>query len=598
MGQSLRTVVTSLLFLGVCFATAAPLAAQKPKPFLGTCGTPQNPCKPGIDFEANTSVAHSLPSETGSYSYTITVLNNGNADGDYVVLGCGVPQLTCTASPASFFLAQLDSVVDTIRYNTLGVGVFTQTVRYEATPHGLDTPIVNGTFTAKVDTVTGVPIAQYTYPLNDGVYNTTDTIRVTYDHPSGVDSTTFKLFIDGHDSTGSAHSHRTATTLWANLTLLGGAHTFKAYGCAKNVPARCDTSLTVFAAAVGQPTVWQLDDSLPINTEIAQGWVPGGIPLPATNLLGCPTALGYPAINLTDPASYLPQPNGSIFVAQIIWDDSIHIAANTLDYLATDSLNHVCSNTAIYPYLQDSMYAWNFWVHTDPHDTLWVYYPYGDRTAAAIAQTIGAPPQGGFNAMMKLLPGGTSGSSTTPGSGSGAGAMTLGGSSTKSKGPIPFLLNGGGIDTNSYNVTINGDTIIKNGKPWAGKGVIEQVLGQASSLYSMSTAHSDVNIYDPARPDTSHNGGWNEMIASIADTGGHRTSVRSRFVVVKSPNPIATLRPVALRNFNHSEQSDCAAFGAFQCGGTILAQAIPGFVTRDKDRSLHLVFRFYRKMFV
>src|SRR6266496_2326207 len=47
----------------------------------------------------------------------------------------------------------------------------------------------------------------------------------------------------------------------------------------------------------------------------------------------------------------------------------------------------------------------------------------------------------------------------------------------------------------------------------------------------------------------------------------------------------------ALHNFDKLEQGECAAFGAFQCGGVFLTQTIPGFVSRDHDRSLHLVYR-------
>ncbi|HZH40405.1 MAG TPA: hypothetical protein VFD85_05320, partial [Gemmatimonadales bacterium] len=462
-------------------------------------------------------------------------------------------------------------------------------VRYSATPSTGDGHPVSLTFTGNSITITGAPIATVTYPPNDGVLNPGDTIQGVFSHPSGVDSTTYKIFVDGHDSTASAHTHRTGSTLWANLTLLGGSHSIKTWGCAKNSPVRCDTSVVVVAAEAAPPTLWQLDDSLAPNTDARFGWVPGGVPLPPTNLLGCPVTLGDPTINVTDPASYEGQLNGNVFVAPIIWDDSIHINAVTHARLPNDTAN-VCSHQTTFPFLQDSLFDWTFWPHSDPHDTLWYSYPYHDRTPAAIAQTIGAPPQGGgFANSMAVVPGHGTAPGTQP---PGSGLLLLPQSGVTSMPVVrPFLQNGGGIDTNSYNVTLNGDTIIKHGKPVAGKGVVEQGLATATSLYSMSTGHTNVNIYDPVRPDTSHNGGWNELIASIADTLGHRTSIRSRFVVVKSPTPVASFRPQALRNLSHLDQSDCAAFGAFQCGGTILSQTIPGFVTRDRDRSLHLVYR-------
>src|SRR5262245_25955696 len=80
------------------------------------------------------------------------------------------------------------------------------------------------------------------------------------------------------------------------------------------------------------------------------------------------------------------------------------------------------------------------------------------------------------------------------------------------------------------------------------------------------------------------------MIATISDSTGHSSSVRSRFVVLP-PLPAMSVALKPLRNFTHQTQADCAAFGAFQCGSVILTQTIPGYVTRDRDRSLHLVYR-------
>src|SRR5581483_11298267 len=94
---------------------------------------------------------------------------------------------------------------------------------------------------------------------------------------------------------------------------------------------------------------------------------------------------------------------------------------------------------------------------------------------------------------------------------------------------------------------------------------------------------------NPNNP-TADNGGWNEMIASIADSQGNWTSVRSRFVQLPPPT-VQDLALTPLRSFDHLQQDDCAAFGPFQCGGVMLTQAIPGFVTRDRDRGLHLVYR-------
>ena len=88
------------------------------------------------------------------------------------------------------------------------------------------------------------------------------------------------------------------------------------------------------------------------------------------------------------------------------------------------------------------------------------------------------------------------------------------------------------------------------------------------------------------------NGGWNEIEASIADNSGNRTTIWVRFVYVSSGTvgPVDSIGRRPLRSFAKSDQGDCAAFGAFQCEGVVLTQTIPGFVTRDRSRDLHLVY--------
>ena len=85
-------------------------------------------------------------------------------------------------------------------------------------------------------------------------------------------------------------------------------------------------------------------------------------------------------------------------------------------------------------------------------------------------------------------------------------------------------------------------------------------------------------------------GGWNEIVASIADSTGHRSSVRARFVHLPT-GPPTHLALTPLASFLKHDMGECAAFGPFQCGETFLTQTIPGFVTRDKPRDLHLVYR-------
>ena len=70
-------------------------------------------------------------------------------------------------------------------------------------------------------------------------------------------------------------------------------------------------------------------------------------------------------------------------------------------------------------------------------------------------------------------------------------------------------------------------------------------------------------------------------MATIADSTGHASSVRARFVVLAGGTPTLPIRITPLRNFAHLAQGDCAAFGAIQCDGVTVK---PGdIVVADAD---------------
>ncbi len=258
-------------------------------------------------------------------------------------------------------------------------------------------------------------------------------------------------------------------------------------------------------------------------------------------------------------------PSGLIFRAYIanpdLLQDSLFINALFHDYTVSD--NTTCAN---YTYLTDSQYDSVFW-NQSRHDTLWSTYPYDDHPMAPMF--LGAP------------------ASRSPigkpfgGKGKSGGVVSLVG---------PMLPSAGAIDPRTFNVTLNGHAIISGGQPVGNEGVVQKMYSLLEQEYFISFQNTHFYKYNETNPPSSPNGGWNEMIASIADSTGHQSSVRSRFVVLQ-PLPATSIALKPLRNFTHQSQGDCAAFGPFQCGGVILTQTIPGYVTRDRDRSLHLVYR-------
>jgi len=240
--------------------------------------------------------------ESGPFTYTISVRNDGNDPGEFVVECEDQPQLPCTdPDPAEFYLDPNETQVVTVGYQTLGLGTFSQVHR--VTAGDLD-PV---DITAGPITVSGTPIQTHVKPQPGQITTPTDTLKAVFAHPSGVDSTTFRVFIDGSDSTSSVAAIITANSISLPVVrLLGGEHVFTSYGCA--VTERCDSLSTSFQHT-GPATTWEFDDSLPpIEGEGRFGTLPGALPLPPENLRGCQVNVGDPEIWLTSPFSFLLQP--------------------------------------------------------------------------------------------------------------------------------------------------------------------------------------------------------------------------------------------------------------------------------------------------
>lgn len=544
-------VTLAALLVGAVPSGPVPAGA----PALACWPQNQNAC---VVIQFNTFAAVTRPPDAGPFTYTVTLQNFGSTAHD-ATISCVqlAPQLPCTTPDPEFVTVQPGATqVVTVGYTTLGLGKFQQKIQVVDEQANKITSMTFGLIT-----VSGVPIATLANPLDSAEFWPYDTLRVLLSHPSGINTASFKLYIDNVDRTSQATKTSTAmTAAAATLALGGGFHSLKSYGCALN--GRCDsTSVTTFVVPGSVSS--NLDDSLgpPAGAGIV-GLLPGALPLPPDTLKGCPIDMGWPMIKLSQPFSYIDQftsPVGTLFRANVNFDTAIAITTTNHDYLPGDP--HTCT---WFTYLTPSQYDWNFWDDPSPTDPMWDVYPYSDFT----------PPGGGGG------PQSPAGGGGKPGTGTGGG-------------PGPMAPVAGAMNPDSVRAWLNGTLIINNGLGVAGKGITVISRDPVQYVYSLSVAtgvaQGFVHRYNPSSP-SSDNGGWNEMIFAAADSTGHWTKVRSRFVQLQS-NATGPLVATPLRDFRHQGQDDCAAFGALQCAGVMLVQGIPGFVTRDKDRSLHLVYR-------
>ncbi len=576
MRSCLAVVHALLLFTPLL---ASPFQAQRkkpPQPLSGQCGSETNPC-PGAAIIAHTFTPAAQPPEAGPYTYTITVQNVSNTFGtisvDCVALSV---QLPCVApTPSSFSLAKGATRVVTVGYTTKGMGRFNQ--EYQANWVSPNEVTRSGdSLVIGVMTVFGAGIAAHLNPPDSGAYPFGDTLRAVFDHPSGVTTNSIRLLIDGGDSTSNPKVTINGTTLTAaGLHLTAGFRSFGTYVCAVN--GRCDTLRTTVNA--GPAPVYSLDDSLPITNALGMisGLLPGALPLPLDTLRGCPVHVDDPEIRLSEPSSFFSQPanattpGGYIFRAMIVVDTVVRVSTLNHDFTPTD--NKTCAN---YTYLQDNQYDWAFWMDTDPDDPLWDVYPYGDRSqgGGGGGQSIGMTPEVSSSTAL------------------GTGANPQRDKRNPPDGDVtPMVGSAGAINPSTFKLWLNGTLIVNNNTP-IGSQVRHISSSNVGATYEVSATHPSLNKFNPLNP-PSDSGGWNEMIASIADSTGHRSYVRARFVQLGGgPGAVVAPVPVSpLRDFSHLDQGECAAFGALQCGGIMLTQGIPGFVTRDRDRSLNLVYR-------
>jgi hypothetical protein len=228
---------------------------------------------------------------------------------------------------------------------------------------------------AQTMTVLGSPIISHLFPFNGGQLTSTDTLRGGLGHPSGINTATVKAWIDGGQKTIQVTSTQFNATP-SQLQLSAGTHTWRSTACANN--GRCDTVTTSFTA-LPSVTPFNLDDSLPAPQGTGIAGLLGGLPLPPTNLRGCPVTTSSPEIRLSSPVSFLSQPGdpavpgsgGLVFAASLGLADTLVITAYFHDYPNGDP-----TTCADYGYA--SFFDWNYWPGTNKNDPLWDHYPFSD----------------------------------------------------------------------------------------------------------------------------------------------------------------------------------------------------------------------------
>jgi hypothetical protein len=550
----------------------------------------QTGCLGSVQISAWTFTPVTQPPDGGPFTYTVTILNPTLTTSTFTVECIQLAiQLPCiTPSPSNFSLGPSETQDVTVGYTTKGLGAFSQ--RILAQNDADDIHPVTKDF-GKV-TVKGAAIGTVMFPAPGGQVTPNDTILGSFYHSSGVNSTSFQLFIDGADFTNDSHVHKTSSTIWeSGLTLGVQTHTVGLYGCAVN--GRCDTIPKISFIAIGAPSTFGMDDSLPLPTSAQGGYsgtLPGALPLPAVNLRGCPVNVDEPLIQLQSPTGSVSQGGttpGLIFVPSVSYDTALVVATLNHDYKDVD--NTTCTDGVHFVYLNEVQYDWKFWIiQQNPEtDSMWAGYPFGDCVQC------GHNPNGG---MSPMLVGGPQLSASLVTSRSLPGAEPGG-----RRGPIqpwqpfhpvfPHIQGPGAINPSTFTLKLNGTLIVNNDQVVAGyttyvTKVNSDLTGQT---YRINQSISLMNRYDPLNPAAGN--GWNTLEASIADSTNHRSTVQTRFIQVKPLPPLRDLPLTALKDFRWLNQGDCAAFGIFQCGSVMVTQTIPGFVTRDKDRSLHLVYQ-------
>ncbi len=430
--------------------------------------------------------------------------------------------------------------------------------------------------------VTGVPLVQHVLPVDGSVRELTDTMRAVFTQAIDISSLTVTVGGTSPARVISATGYELAPELAG-----AGSIAWTTYAC--TFTDRCESVTTHFDQA--GPTAWELDDSLPPPVGHGIAGLLGGIPLPEPNLRGCPASVGHPEIRINQPSSFLSQPasgstpGGLVFAASVSMNDPLQITTLTVDRLETDSIT--CDD---YPYLSRQDFNWDYWTSSDIDDPMWDKYPYGGLTLRASPAAFDSPME------LAMIERQHSGPHASP-------SPFIHARQRESRSPsrpmgrprrmvTPATLmdalipDPGAIDPSTFTLTLN-DTVIVTGHSAHVAGIVVDQVGRTGATILVPADHPLLNEYDPT-DSTGH--GWNEIVASIADSGGRRTYVRTQFVHM-GPGAVAPLNLRATRRFLKRDMGECAAFGLFQCGEVFLTQTIPGFVTRDKARALHLVYR-------
>ncbi len=603
----LPRVVGALLVLVLTSITLTTAEAQHIGPLTSCSGS----CPPGVRVDQPTYSSQAVAVMSGPYTFQFRVSNPlaGTQTGQYLATcGSNTSQVTCTTNPSTFSLASLATRTVTATYYVKGMGHFRMTAHAEETAHD---PTVSQTIDVGFLDVTGAPMVAYVTPDPAAILTPQDTMFAKLTDSSGIIKASVRTFLDGKDST-SAWTITDSTIRSHSPEILSvGGHLWTTYACANN--GRCDSVSLAFGSSAAS-THFALDDSLPPLPFPSSQL--GPLTAPPDSLKGCPLAPDYPEIFLyVGGASVGSQiqstdslKRGMIFFAGKSQGlATLVISTATHDYTLAD--NHTCAQ-----YHYAAKYNPAEWSGIDLGDSLWNRYPYGD-----VHPMISLLPRGPFPVGFGEYDFDVLGSETADGRPDNpalvglaslwAGIRTdqrrqeaaserflrrdVAAATTGAWRPDP-----GDINPASLNVSINGTPIVTNGVGLLGATIdtskSNKRLGQ-TVYFPLSS--SRVHKYNPVSPNNpADSGGWNEVQASIADGSGHRTVVRARFVqfLPDSGVPggtIAALSLTPLRNFRHHSEGDCAAFGAFQCDGLVTTATIAGFVSRDKPRDLHLIYR-------
>ncbi|HET7025888.1 MAG TPA: RHS repeat-associated core domain-containing protein [Gemmatimonadales bacterium] len=468
-----------------------------------------------------------------------------------------------------------------VHYTTNGTGTFGLAFHAAGTGPWNVTGSVDSTFSP----IVVQPSTFFTITVPGGLrqfLDSTSVLAATIDSvfngtPYEMMHASYRSILDGVDQTSSTTITDTSFRMAiAPFHLASGTHQWVVYGCMWDLYGRCDSVGTSFRIATPPPpppSIWPVDDSVAPTTPDTVSVIPGAITAPADSLKGCPLTSGAPSMKWITPVGDVHQstdtviigndttvyPTGELFRVSVLRSYPLQV---TVYMTATVGINvPLCSQLT---WLSPSQYAWQ--PGELPHDTLWNGYPWEDPTPAP------PPPlelRTSGNALTRLL-------AQLPTVGSGLLARGSFRPLLRGKGVQPYALGG------SYTLNLSTFKLMLNGVTVVGPGVNDtNVTGIPTNGFD----NFSIKQTEPALAAS----GWNELVASVADSNGKVTHTRARFRYVDPGAPIT--RYTALRDFTRLDEGECTAFGTFQCDGTFLTFGIPGFVTRDRDRSLHLVYR-------